>query len=390
MTPHDRDEEHRAATPLELFFDLVFVIAVAASSAGLHHGLVAGHATEAVIGFLTVFFAIWWAWMNFTWFASAYGTDDVPYRIAVFVIMIGALILAAGVADYAEGQRFGVVVGYVVMRVAMIALWLRAAAADRDGRACALRYAIGIGILQVLWVARLAIADTVGPVSFLVLALAELCVPYWAESAGRIAWHPRHIAERYALFTLIVLGEALLAATQGVRSVLAEDTHIGHLVTIIIGGLLLVFSMWWIYFDLPTESVISAAHRDMRRGRRVRFFWAYGHYFIFGSIAATGAGITVAVDHAANLSQISEIGVGLAVAIPVSIFLVAVWGLESPLEDPISFRTWAIPIAIALLVASCFTPEPVLLSGIVLTVLLIAGTAAVHWRPLIDRSTPAA
>ena len=88
MAARTPDEAHRASTPLELFFDLVFVIAVGRAAAGLHEGLSEGRFT-VIWGFLLVFFAIWWAWMNFTWFASAYDTDDVPYRLAVFVIMTG-------------------------------------------------------------------------------------------------------------------------------------------------------------------------------------------------------------------------------------------------------------------------------------------------------------
>src|SRR5262245_46321601 len=91
------EEEHRAATPLELFFDLVFVVAVAQAASRLHHGIAEAHIAESIISYMMVFFTIWWAWMNFTWFASAYDTDDVPYRLAVFVQITGALILAAGV-----------------------------------------------------------------------------------------------------------------------------------------------------------------------------------------------------------------------------------------------------------------------------------------------------
>src|SRR5690242_4679178 len=81
MTARDRDEEHRASTPLELFFDLCFVVAVAQAGGRLVHAIADGHAAHGVAGYLMVFFAIWWAWMNFSWFASAYDTDDVPYRI---------------------------------------------------------------------------------------------------------------------------------------------------------------------------------------------------------------------------------------------------------------------------------------------------------------------
>ena len=100
-SPH---EPHRAATPLELFFDLVFVVAIAQAAAGLHHAIAEAHALDGLVGYLMVFFAIWWAWMNFTWFASAYDCDDTPYRVLVFVQMTGALIMAAGVADMFEHQ----------------------------------------------------------------------------------------------------------------------------------------------------------------------------------------------------------------------------------------------------------------------------------------------
>ena len=93
---------HRPATSLELLFDLVFVVAIAQAASRLHHGIVAGHTGEALLSYGMVFFAVWWAWMNFTWFASGYDTDDVPYRLLVLVQLIGALILAAG---YSGGLR---------------------------------------------------------------------------------------------------------------------------------------------------------------------------------------------------------------------------------------------------------------------------------------------
>ncbi len=121
MTPRDPEEEHRAATPLELFFDLTFVVAVAQAGEGLTRGLAHGDARHVLIAYPLVFFAIWWAWMNFTWFASAYDTDDVAYRIAVLVQVTGVLILAAGIPGALAHWDFDLmVVGYVVMRLAMV------------------------------------------------------------------------------------------------------------------------------------------------------------------------------------------------------------------------------------------------------------------------------
>ena len=87
MRARDVHQPHRAATSLELLFDLVTVIAVASAAAGLHHAIADGHATDGVVRFAMAFFGIWWAWMNYTWFASAYDNDDVLFRLLTLAIM---------------------------------------------------------------------------------------------------------------------------------------------------------------------------------------------------------------------------------------------------------------------------------------------------------------
>lgn len=382
MAPRDPGEAHRSATPLELFFDLTFVVAVAQAAAGLHHGLADGHVIESLAGYAIVFFAVWWAWMSFTWFASAYDTDDAGYRIAVLVVMIGVLILAAGVPRVLDGRHFEVMVaGYVVMRVAMVGLWLRAAASHPEGRTCALRYGIGIGVLQAAWVVRLALPAKIGVPTFAVLAVAEMAVPLWAEAAGRTPWHPRHIAERYGLFTIIVLGETLLAATVGVQTALDDTARFRDLATVVIGGLLLVFSMWWIYFDLPTERLVQHTRQAFADRLTGAFAWGYGHFVVFGSAAAVGAGLAVAVDQATHHSRLTDLEAGLAVTVPVGIYLTAVWALHRRFKRPGWQRTFAVPVAAVLIVASAATPEPVLAAGLLLATLVGLGVAAHRARP---------
>ena len=149
------DEEHRVATPLELLFDLTFVVAVSQAAAALAHGVAEAHIASAVTGYLLVFFAIWWAWMNFTWFASAYDTDDVPYRLLTLMQMAGVLVLAAGVGPASDQYDYrAVTIGYVVMRLALVLQWVRAARSDPDHALTARRYAAGISAVQVLWLLR--------------------------------------------------------------------------------------------------------------------------------------------------------------------------------------------------------------------------------------------
>ena len=388
MTGRDPDQSHRAATPLELFFDLTFVVAVSQAAAGLHHGLVAGHAGDVLLSFPLIFFGIWWAWMNFTWFASAYDTDDAVYRVAVLVQLTGVLVVAAGVPRGLSDHDFGVLTfGYVLMRLAMVAQWLRAAASHPGGRRTALRYAAGLASVQTAWVARLALHGGVGLAGFVVLVAVEMAIPFWAESAGRTPWHPGHIAERYGLFTLIVLGESVLSATVGVQTALDASTTFGDLAPVIVGGILIVFFMWWAYFDMPGEQVVARARATFAEGSlRGAFLWGYGHYAVFTSAAAAGAGLAVAVDQATSHSKLTDTQAGFAVTVPVSLFLLATWALHYATKTPGPMKTFAVPIGVALILASSFTPEPVLGAGLILAVLVAAAVVARCFEPATEWS----
>ena len=208
MAPRDPAEDHRTASPLELLFDLVFVVAVGFAATNLHEIEAEGHVTAAVLSYALVFFSIWWAWINFTWFATSFDTDDWLYRVTTFVQMAGVLVLAAGVGPAMQDGDFTVVViGYVVMRLALVAQWIRAAVSSPAYRSNAVRYAVGVVVVQALWVAMLFLPAGSVPFVAPVLVLLEMAVPVWAESATTTTpWHRHHLAERYSLFTLIVLG----------------------------------------------------------------------------------------------------------------------------------------------------------------------------------------
>src|SRR5437870_7656857 len=267
--------------------------------------------------------------MQFTWFASAYDTDDVPYRLAVLLQLTGVLVLAAGVPRALNDRDFGITtLGYVMMRLAIVGQWLRAAASHPDGRACALRYAAGITLAQVGWVLRLALPDTAAAVAFFGLVAVELAVPFWAEGAGRTPWHPGHIAERYGLFTLIVLGESVLSATVGVQVALDGTTGFGDLAPVVVGGILTVFFMWWLYFDMPAEQSVARVRAVFTERLSGGLVWGYGHYVVFGAAAGVGAGLAVAVDGATHHSALTDTQTGLAITVPVTVFVIAVWGLH--------------------------------------------------------------
>jgi low temperature requirement protein LtrA len=369
MTARDPHEPHRASTPLELLYDLCFVVAIAQAGARLHHGIAEDHAGPAALGYAVVFFAIWWAWMNLTWFASAYDTDDVPYRLLVLVQIAGVLVLAAGVARGLDGLDFrAIVAGYVMMRVAMVAHWLRAARSDPERGATALRYAGGLVALQVLWLGMLLLPRPWHLPVWAVLAAGELAVPVWAERAARTPWHAHHIAERYGLMTLIVLGESILAATVAVQAAMEAGAPAARLLSVAGGGLLIIFSMWWLYFA-------EHAHERLR-GRRAAFVWGYGHLVIFAAAAAVGAGLAVVADHAAGQAHIGRAAAGAAVVVPVSLYLLALWLVHLRHDRATGWRRYACPAAAVVLPVAVFLPGAVVITGVAL-----AGLVAVASLP---------
>ncbi|WP_107056104.1 low temperature requirement protein A [Streptomyces griseus] len=372
MPGRDPSEPHRAATPLELFFDLCFVIAVAQASAGLHHALTEGHHAAGVLRFALVFFTIWWAWMNFTWFASAYDPDDVPYRLAVLAQITGSLVLAAGVSRaFEDGDLRIITLGYVVLRTTLAALWLRAALSDPARRGTALRFAAGVTVCQLGWLGLLFTPETIRLPLIGVMITAEISVPVWAQSAGMTPWHPRHIAERYELFTLIVLGESVAAATVAVRGAFERHQGTGALYALAGGGLLTAYAMWWLYFARPAHTLLATTHQAHRR----RFPWAYGHYLVFASATAEGAGLAAYADHVTRGTDASATAAGAAVTVPAAVFLLTVWAVHlrphrrRPAEHVPYLATGA-----AVLTAT-WSPAPALTSGVLLAT-LVALTAA--------------
>jgi low temperature requirement protein LtrA len=364
MRGREADEPHRASTPLELFFDLIIVVAVAAAASSLHHGISEDHALEAILGYILTFFAIWWAWMSFTWFAAGYDTDDVPYRIAVFVQMAGAIIIAAGIERaFVEGDWSLVLIGYIVMRVALVFQWLRAARDDPPHRRQNIRWAAGTAMMQVLWViAFLFVPADLFILAFVVLVVGELAVPILATHDRPARWHSEHIAERYGLLTIIVLGESVLAGTIAFGSVADDAFSDPELLFLALGALLLVFAMWWLYFERPSDDLLTSRARA--------FEWGYGHYFIWISAAAVGAGIAVGVDVLTDHAQVDIRVAGAAVAFPVAVYLMGIWALHDVSRPMSRLRLALTPITALLVVATPLTAQPIFLAGALVVGLL--------------------
>jgi len=356
MSGRDPHEQHRVASPLELLFDLTFVIAFGVAASQLAHLMAEGHVAHGLTAFGFATFAIWWAWMNFTWFASAYDTDDWVYRAMTMLQMVGVIILALGLpATFASIDHGGhvdnavMVAGYVVMRIALVAQWLRAAAQDRQHRTACLTYAAALVLAQLGWIAQIFVQTT--PMEFFVtgavLVAVEICGPLVAERRmGGTPWHAHHIAERYGLLAIIALGEGVVGTAASLTAAVGEQGWSTDAVLLAVAGTGLTFGLWWVYFLVPAAELLHVH-------RRLSFRYGYLHIFVFGAIVATGAGLHLAAYHVEGHSHLDAVATVLAVAVPVAVFLVGMFVIYATLVGTVDrFYLVLLVVAAAPLVAS--------------------------------------
>jgi len=330
MGGRDPNEAHRVATSLELLFDLTFATSFGLAAEQLAEALAHGHYVAALLGFGFASFAICWAWAEFSWFSSAYGIDDWIFRILTMVQMIGVLVLTIGLprlfASIVGGDRLDnsvMVLGYVIMRVALVVQWLRAARHDGARRRACWIHAAGIAIAQIGWVMlivlRLSTSFTVTLAGFLVLV--ELSGPLFAERHGGTPWHTHHIVERHNLFVLIALGEGVVGAAAALSAVV--DRHGWTLDSALVGvaGTGLTFGMWWLYDLLPSARTLGE-HRHRAAA------WGFGQMMIVTSTVATGAGLGVAARSIEGQARITALAAVLSVAAPVAVYLGLVYGMN--------------------------------------------------------------
>lgn len=385
MVGRSPGDTHRAATPLELLFDLAFVVAFGTAANELSHLLVEDHVAAGIIGFAFATFGISWAWINFTWFASAYDCDDWLYRLTTMVQMAGVLVFALGLpamfASIHDGDTLDndvMVWGYVVMRVAMVFQWWRANRDDPKRRAVHRVYIVSIVIAQVLW-CILALVDLSVPVTFALMVLpflVELGGPSVAERRfGGTPWHAHHVAERYGLMVIISLGEGMIGTMAGLTALVTEGLTL-DVALLALAGTAMTFGMWWTYFVIPHGVIIHA--------RRERAFgWGYGHIPLFGAIVAVGAGLHAGAYYLDHHSHLTLTGTVLTVAVPLAVYLLLLYvfyAVVSRSADPFHL------LLIALTVVAIVGPVLMASAGVGLTWCLLT-LALAPWVTVVGYET---
>ncbi|MBD2678582.1 MULTISPECIES: low temperature requirement protein A [Nostoc] len=278
----EETEEERRATWLELFYDLVFVVAVSQ----LAHNLKEDISLSGLFGFIVLFIPVWWSWIGTTFYANRFDSDDVGHRLLIAIQMLTAAAMAVNIHHGLGESSPGFALSYALGRTVLVIEYVRAGIHIPSARPLTTRYAIGFAIAALLWLISAFIPI---PWRFALWTLG-IIIDFATPLTGRkfqlgLLPHASHLPERFGLFTIIVLGEAIIAVVNGV----SEQKWNTLTVISAVFGLVIAFSWWWVYFDNLGGKPIEIARTDGKVG--VVNLWLYTHLPLVIGIAAAGVGV---------------------------------------------------------------------------------------------------
>ena len=274
-------DEHRHATWLELFYDLVYVVAVSQ----IAHYLYEDTSLKGFLGFVFLFVPVWWAWIGTTFYANRFDSDDIKHRLLTGLQMLAVAALAVNIHHGLGETSVGFAIAYAVTRFVLVLEYLRVIKHIPEARGLAKYYCFGLSIAAILW---LISAFVPIPIRFVLwgLGLAVDFITGITAKRFQVALlpHPEHLPERFGLFTIIVLGEAIIAVVHGV----SEQKWDTQSAISAVFGFSIAFSLWWIYFENVSGSILSA-NVDKKVG--LIQVWLYGHLPLVIGLATTGVGV---------------------------------------------------------------------------------------------------
>ena len=356
------DGDGRRASYLELFFDLVFVVAIAQ----LAHELELDHSLRGFGMFAALYLPVFLAWQGFSFYADRFDTDDVVFRVVMFTAMLAIAALAIQIPDVAQGDSTGFVIAYLVLRSLMVGLYLRSYRHVPEARPLIARYAWEYSLAITIWAVSLAFEP---PVRYALWGIAiawELMIPTLARRLfASIPVHASHVPERFALFTIIVLGETIVVVALGTSG--SEWALSAAVVAAL--GFVAAAAIWWVYFG-------GGGEVTMRRSPAAILVFTHVHIPLLAALTAFSAGIALAIEHASEASL--DAGTRWALAGGAALYLACVTTVQRATEQGVLrgtelARTVAVVVLVALaLVGDALDPVPLTALVAATLVLLVA------------------
>jgi low temperature requirement protein LtrA len=282
--------EGERVTPLELFFDLVFVLALTQCTTLMAR-------TPTWIGLLKGVLALgmlWWAWTGYAWLTSVVDPEEGSVRLAIFTAMAAMLVAALCVPGAFGSEALLFACAYAVVRGAHIALFTIASREDPALRHSVAGLAYSTAIAAGLLFAAAAASGALRLGLWGLALVLDMGGPFLFGADG---WKlvPGHFAERHGLIVLIALGESIVALGVGARAVIDADVVLAAVLGVIVAA-----TLWWVYFDvtaLVAERRLSNAKEGRERNELARDSYSYLHFPMVAGIALLAVGLKVTIEH---------------------------------------------------------------------------------------------
>jgi low temperature requirement protein LtrA len=283
-----RDEER--VTPLELFFDLVFVLAITQCTA-----LMAARPTwEGLAQGLLVLGVLWWSWTGYAWLTSVVNPEEGIVRLVMFAAMAALLVVSLSVPRAFDDLALLFACAYGIVRAAHIALFLIASRDDPSLRASSLGLAGGTAVGVALLLAASAVDGALQGGLWALALLLDMGEPFIFGAAG---WKlvPGHFAERHGLIVLIALGESIVAIGVGAEAHIGAGVVVGAVLGVAVAG-----AIWWLYFDvvaLVATRRLARAPAGREQNEMARDSYSYLHYPMVAGIVLVALGLKKTLAH---------------------------------------------------------------------------------------------
>ncbi len=295
---------HRQASWLELFYDLVFVVAVSR----LAHRLNEHHDAAGVWLFIALFLPLWWTWASYTFYADRYDTDDLGQRLLAVLQMVTIALMAASIGR--EDSLTAFAVAFVLAKMVLLTMYWRAYRHVSVSRRLVRGYLRGFSLGGVFWVISIWVP---GPAKYVLWAIGlavDLYTPWRVrEVQKKVPLSITHLPERFGLFTILVLGESFVG-------IVGALSHGNWEVGLTIGGILAVIiasGMWWLYFDNQEGKVVRRHEGQAKTWKPT--VWLYSHLPLVIAITSMGIGFELFLSHEAPDAGRWLIGGGMAAAL---------------------------------------------------------------------------
>ncbi len=279
-TAETEAEEHRV-TWLELFYDLVFVVAVAQ----LGHRLLIDHSWQGALGYVGLFIPLWYAWAQFTFYADRYDTNDLGQRLLAIAQMIAIALMAASISGDEADSMTAFAVAYVLARAVLIIMYVRAYRHVMPTRKLVGGYLKGFSIGGLIWLASIWVPSPVRFIVWGVGMLVDFATP-WVNrrEQAKVPLDVAHLPERFGLFTILVLGEPIAAVVAGLSHFEWETAPTVAAVIAVASA----SAMWWLYFENAHGTVVRRRAEQAKAWRPT--VWIFSHLPLAIAITAMGIG----------------------------------------------------------------------------------------------------